>query len=702
MDCEKEMGYQDDTSRGHQMKRISLKRNRVLFSGVIISLIGTLLVLTYSNLFMPEINAAPSKLLTPTPQTQYLPLIMQHSSTPVPPKPTGGGASWSSPIAVSTVNEMVWAVNPDAGSITVIDGERLEKITEITVGQEPWNLVISPDGQWVYVTDRALGALIVIDAQNRAVIKTLSIGPEVNGIALSPTGETAFIAVSSDAEVVILNLRTYEITERIAVDPQPYAIAVTNDGDSRDDDEHVFVTHFQAFPQPDGIEATDNGRVGRVTVLETASQTISHQIILSPDSHGFPNLLAGLTIHENQAWIPHVRAAPDLPNNLTTTVFAAVVVLDLDLMAEAPAKRLLLNDQDIFGSPVNDPLAAIPAPDGQHLYVILAGSDLVEVVDIANPNQPQLTKFLPTGKNPRGLALNPDGRRGYVLNYLSRSITVLDLENLMVMTEIPVTDETLAPDIWRGKVLFNNAVNPKLSQGSWISCASCHPDGGSDGVTWMFPDGPRQTPPLWNTGQTGPWHWSAALDEPQDVEETVQIIQHGLGLAPGIDPPQLGAPNAARSADLDAMAAFITQGIRVPNLPSPTADYAAGRALFQSADCAVCHGGPTWTSSTMPGAAGTLDPDSNGMVDVVLRQVGTLNPRDIRGDTGFDPPSLLDVGLTAPYFHDGSMPSLEALLTSGHPDPQGAGNGLNSEEAIILANFLRTIGLDTPSVDEAP
>ena len=104
----------------------------------------------------------------------------------------------------------------------------------------------------------------------------------------------------------------------------------------------------------------------------------------------------------------------------------------------------------------------------------------------------------------------------------------------------------------------------------------------------------------------------------------------------------------------------------------------------------------------MPGAAGTLDPDSNGMVDVVLRQVGTLNPRDIRGDTGFDPPSLLDVGLTAPYFHDGSMPSLEALLTSGHPDPQGAGNGLNSEEAIILANFLRTIGLDTPSVDEAP
>ena len=351
----------------------------------------------------------------------------------------------------------------------------------------------------------------------------------------------------------------------------------------------------------------------------------------------------------------------------------------------------------LVGEPLQAPLLA-PLGDPDLDPPVLAGSNLVEVVDVSVLDQPRLVKFLPTGKNPRGLALSRDGQRGYVMNYLSRSVTVLDLERLEPIAEVLVTSEPLAPDVLQGKILFNYAADPRLSTQSWISCASCHPDGGSDGVTWMFPDGPRQTPALWNAGQTLPWHWSAALDEPQDVEQTIQLIQHGLGLAPGDEPPLLGAPNAGRSADLDALAAYLEHGIRTP-APPPAGDVAYGRSLFQSAGCATCHGGLTWTSSALPGTAGTLDPDGNGMVDAVLRNVGTFNPLDVRGKTGFDPPSLLDVGLTAPYLHDGSMPTLEALLASGHPDPLGSGNGLTNEEIAALAAFLRSIGPDTPPVE---
>jgi hypothetical protein len=205
----------------------------------------------------------------------------------------------------------------------------------------------------------------------------------------------------------------------------------------------------------------------------------------------------------------------------------------------------------------------------------------------------------------------------------------------------------------------------------------------------MFPDGPRQSPPLWNAGATLPWHWSAALDEPQDVEETIDIIQHGLGLAPGDDPPQLGSPNAGRAANLDALAAFLMHGMRVPAPPPATGAVEQGRSLYQSSGCATC---------ALPGQAGALDLDGNGMVDTILRDVGSYNPLDVRGETGFDPPSLLGVGLTAPYLHDGSIPSLEALLASGHPDPQGSGNGLGVEEITALGAFLRSIGPDTPPV----
>jgi hypothetical protein len=488
---------------------------------------------------------------------------------------------------------------------------------------------------------------------------------------------------------VAVNTATLEIKAIIPVDPHPYALAVTGN--------KVYVTHLQAFPRQGGEEGRDDGREGQVTVLDTTSHTVSQEIILAPDSHGFPNLLLGITVIGNRAWLPHVRAAPDLPRGLTTTVFAAVSVLNLAQGVEEVAAHLPLNDQEIFGSPVNNPVAVLPAPDGQTLYIVLAGSNLVEVVDISAPTEPRLVMFLPVGQNPRGMALSRDGRYGYIMNYLSRSITVLDLDALAWVTETPVTAETLPADVLQGKILFNNATDPRLSQGSWISCASCHPDGGTDGVTWLFPDGPRQTPPLWNSTQTLPWHWSAALDEAQDVEDTVQHIQHGLGLAHGMDPPLLGGPNNGRSADLDALAAFMAHGIRIP-APSIPEDVSLGRDLFQIAGCANCHGGSNWTNSTLPGSSGSLDPDGNGMVDDVLIDVGTLNPRDVRGETGFDPPALLNVGLTPPYLHDGSMPTLAALLASGHPDPQGSGNGLTNEEMVALVLFLQGIGPATMPV----
>ncbi len=686
--------------------------------------IGLLAVVTYTLLTATlGIEAAINISVTATgmPWRVYAPIMMQgDESIPVMPD---GLPSWGTPIAVSPFDERVWVVNPDAGSVTVLDHVRLQdskemiKVAEVPVGQEPWALALSPDGERVYVVDRAAGNLVVVDAQTQLVRGRVTVGAEPGQVALSPTGLIAYVTVTSRDEVAVVDTSRLEVMARVSVQSKPYAIAVTDDGDALDDDEFAYVTHFLAFPRADAhdSQATDDGREGRVTVIDTSTHAISHDITLPPNQHGFPNLLAGIAIAGNRAWLPQVRAAPDLPVGLTTTVFAAVSSLDLTQGTKDVAAYLPLNDQEIFGSPVNNPVAAIPAPDGQTLYVVLAGSDLVEVVDLSDPHKPRLVRFLAVGKNPRGMALSRDGRWGYVMNYLSRSVTLLDFssrnsvsssrrsvkQQLQAISETPVTTETLEKEVLRGKILFNNASNRKLSQGSWISCASCHPDGSSDGVTWIFPDGPRQTPPIWNVAQTLPWHWSAALDEAQDVEETIHLIQHGLGLAPGADPPLLGTPNAGRSADLDALAAFMVRGIRVPSAPPPAGDIEQGRSLFQSAGCVECHGGPTWTASAIPPKAGTLDPDGNGIVDDVLRDVGTHNPRDVRGETGFDPPSLLGVGLTAPYLHDGSMPTLDALLVSGHPNPQGGGNGLDKDEIAALAAFLRSIGPNTSPI-EAP
>jgi cytochrome c peroxidase len=86
------------------------------------------------------------------------------------------------------------------------------------------------------------------------------------------------------------------------------------------------------------------------------------------------------------------------------------------------------------------------------------------------------------------------------------------------------------------------------------------------------------------------------------------------------------------------------------------------------------------------------------MVNSVLRDVGTYTERDVRGASGFDVPSLLGVGLTAPYFHDGSAITLEEVLLSGHPSPQGNQAALNPAEIASLIAFLRSIGPATSPV----
>src|SRR5262245_24357401 len=49
-------------------------------------------------------------------------------------------ASWGAPIAVSPRDGSIWAVNPDAGTVSAIDAVHFIKIAEVDVGTEPWSL----------------------------------------------------------------------------------------------------------------------------------------------------------------------------------------------------------------------------------------------------------------------------------------------------------------------------------------------------------------------------------------------------------------------------------------------------------------------------------------------------------------------------------------------------------------------------------
>ncbi len=623
---------------------------------------------------------------------------------PTSPGPSvpDGLPSASGPLALSPDGSALWVVNPDAGSVTAVDTRTLRAAAPRPVGAEPWSIAITPTGD-VLVANKASGSLSVLSDGRRT---DLALGAEPAGLALSPTGRYAFVALVTSEAVAVVDLGRLEVLGLVSVGPWPWAIAVTDDGDADDLDESVVVAHRLARLRPGGAEGRDDGKEGwvtRVPLSDLAEAAAKHDDLpasattasIGPYDFGHANGLDGLALYADRLYVAHLLNSPEFPRDFETTVSAAITSVPLvDDPAGGGGLRLHLNDES-FSTPVNHPTGVAVSPDGLSLYVTLGGSDAVMGIDLSAPGGPELIGFWPTGSNPRGIVLSPDGSRAYVMNYLSRDVSVLDLNDRVGRSElarVPVVGETLPPAELRGKVLFHNAASARLSRLGWIACATCHLGGGSDGTTWQTPDGPRQTMPLWELAGTAPFHASATRDEVQDFERDIEELMAGSGLAPGAYRVELGEPNGGLSADLDALAEYVLHGIRVPAAPPVAEDLAvAGRVLFADLGCAACHGGSNWTISRLPGPVGSLGTDGV-QVTSALRDVGTYDATaDVLGADGFDVPTLLGLHATAPYLHDGSAHALADVLG----DAKHVGRDLEPGEVEALTEFLLSIDTAT-------
>jgi DNA-binding beta-propeller fold protein YncE len=570
-------------------------------------------------------------------------------------------------------------VNPDADSVTPLDTSTLTAGMPVAVGREPWAVALTAGGM-VVVMNRADGSLSLLADGVRTDVP---IGAEPGGLALSADGRTAFVTLSAAAEVVAVDLVSRTVSRRHSVGPQPWMIGVAG--------ERVVVTHRFPRKVAGGFEASDGGKEAWLTVLQDGAAS---EIVLPAQAFGFPNVIEGLTIRGDDVYLVHLLNSPEVPNDFQTSVSSALSFVSLDGPGEIPERGQHLNDA-AFSIPVNYPRAVTRSAGGNELFIVLAGSDLVMGVDVSNPEAPRLLGYWPVGTNPRGIVLNGSGTRAFVMNYLSRDVSVLDVADFsrrVELARVPVVGETLDLRLLRGKILFNTAADPRLTMSGWMSCASCHPDGGPDGTTWQLGEGPRQTMPLWNLAGTAPFHAAATRDEVQDFEHDIEQLLGGVGLSPGVANPLLGTPNAGHP-DLDALAEFVLHGIRTPRSAyADTAAAARGRRVFEMQGCHACHAGPAWTTSHLPGAVGSFSPDGEQVVTAVLHDVGTFDAQsDITGEAGFDVPTLLGLHATAPYLHSGAARDLTELLTLHAPDLS------SPAESADLVAFLLSID-DTTAV----
>jgi YVTN family beta-propeller protein len=604
-----------------------------------------------------------------------------------------------------TSADRLWVVNQDSDTVTVFNTKSGLRIRQRPVGVAPRSIALSSTGQ-VWVTNKQSASISVIDATTREVVRTIALpaGSQPFGIVSSPVGGVMYVALEATGRLLKIDAASYATLASLDVGPNPRQLSVTGDGN------RVYVSRFITPPLPGESTAlvqTATGG-GEVVVVNGPAMSIEDTIVLrhsdKPDAEnqgrGVPNYLGAAAIAPDgrSAWVPSKQdniKRGTLRNNVNltfqNTVRAISSRIDLQTGAEDYSERI---DHDNAGLAS----AALHDLNGIYLFVALETTRQVAVVDAYDGRE--IFRFA-VGRAPQGLALSADGRRLYVSNFMDRSVGVFDLSTLvdegiadvpLVATWISSTadKEKLSPQVLLGKQLFYDAQDARLARDGYISCASCHNDGGQDGRVWDltgFGEGLRNTVSLrGRAGGQGFLHWSANFDEVQDFEGQIRNLASGSGLMSnalfnaGTRSSPLGDPKAGLSADLDALAAYVASLNAFS--PSPlrnadgtlTAAAVAGKQVFQAKNCGSCHSGSAFTESANnnPEDIGTINADSGD------RLGGPLS--------GIDVPTLRDVWATAPYLHRGSAATLGDAI-SAHQ-----GISMSAGELANLVAYVSQIG----------
>jgi cytochrome c peroxidase len=284
-----------------------------------------------------------------------------------------------------------------------------------------------------------------------------------------------------------------------------------------------------------------------------------------------------------------------------------------------------------------------------------------------------------------------------LLAALATNAAAYDWQALPEQAPAPADNPTTPEKVELGRLLY---FDPRFSMTGTVSCNSCHNLmlGGDDnrpvsmGVHGKM--GGRSAPTVWNAAFASSQFWDgrAATLEDQakgpvanpvemgmpDVENAMDRVRAIPGYKPyfvkafGGDNP-LTVDNAAK-----AVAAFERTMI-TPNSPydrfvkgdksALSEQQQRGMQLFADTGCVSCHSGPAFNGPAMQAGTGffmkfpTFADNEYVKKYELTRDKGRFDVTHDKADMHlFKVPTLRNVALTAPYFHNGSVKTLDEAV----------------------------------------
>ncbi|MEA3209593.1 MAG: hypothetical protein QOE70_2650 [Chthoniobacter sp.] len=540
-------------------------------------------------------------------------------------------------VAIHPDGKRAFVANAFDGTVTPVDLVRGRHLVPIKVGAEPMALALTPNGTRLLVLTSASNSVRVFDTT-----KSKPLVP-VESIDLSPVGTAPrALAITDDGDADDQDERVF-----IAIFFSQVRGGKTATQEGEDDQREGRIVSFTVGPGPVDVFGlgpianagfNSNGRLapggppaGNPAAPTPNIASLNPQAFTIPTG-AFPNQLAAVALRPgtNRGYVVSTAASPNGPlrfNQMAqglVSVFDATATPPVEITAGQTGANvrqtapLNLNQGINLGNTpaprlfLTNPTAMAWRPDGSDAWVaiqnsnlivrltvdangiptvnnpLVAGSSTLVRVDLENPPAGHLA-----GKAPRGLAINAAGTRAFIANFISRSITAIDISNPTSPTIIGTAQSSALPTAGSeeataqlGAELFFTGRGPegRMSSESWGGCIVCHPQGRADGITWMFDAGPRQTIPLDGTFFTRSHvirdqrvlNWSAVRDENQDFELNTRGVFGGRGL---IDDDRLFYALGGMSVTTSTDSTLIEQFQQFTGAVSGTNDFANGTAL---------------------------------------------------------------------------------------------------------------------------
>ena len=291
----------------------------------------------------------------------------------------------------------------------------------ISVGTNPQQEQLSPDGARLYVSDeQALGtcpypagSVSVINTSTNSLAGTISVGVDPGPIRFSPDGTRAYVVNQADCDatgsVSVINVGTGAVVGTVTVGKLPVTLSVSTDGAK------VYVANKGASSNSVSVICT-----GLVPAVCSSANSVIKTISLDP----------------NIAIQPHVMAK----NPSGTELWVAEQ--DCPAVAGCTSGNVAVISTSMDSVIANITVGPTPGsihftPNGSRAYVATRGNGALtipippKVVDVnasahaVSNTIPITPPEFPTDASPHSLRVTPDGSKVYVINKHADDVAVV-------------------------------------------------------------------------------------------------------------------------------------------------------------------------------------------------------------------------------------------------------------------------------------